>query len=50
MKNKRSYNFKFYPTRLLKEIIDSSPYYTCNNGHDYTNYIDDIKKEFWGRK
>lgn len=49
-KNKRTYNFKFYPTKLLQEIINACPYYTCNNGYDYTDYIHDIKIEFWTRE
>ena len=47
--SKRSYNFKYYPTKLLKEIIDSAPYYQCNNGHDYGPYKDEIEAEYQER-
>lgn len=41
--------FRYWNTAKLKEIIDSYPYYTCSNGKDYTNYIDEIKEEYYMR-
>lgn len=43
-------NFKYWPMDKLKEILASEPYFTDNNGRDFTDYVDEIRQVFYEKE